>query len=251
MEGESDLAVEIDLSGRVALVTGAARGIGGEYARALAACGTQLADRRDPSGAGLRGALALITDVSDEDSTRAMAAATRERFGRIDILANNVARYGDMAKRPWDEVTASGGERMLRVNVIGAFLAAKAVASAMKARGGGKIVNIGSGVVFGAPPSMAHYNASKAAVLGLTRSLARELGALHINVHTLSPGPTEIEATHRFNPPGYGGQAVQRRCIRREEQPADRIGTLLWLCSPLSDFVTGQNVIVDGGIVLQ
>jgi NAD(P)-dependent dehydrogenase (short-subunit alcohol dehydrogenase family) len=245
------------LEGRVAIVTGAAQGIGAAYARALAKEGAAvvasdvLEARTTVDSISREGgrALALRTDVSDERSVEEMAAGALSAFGRIDILVNNAAIFASLSLKPFEQIPLSEWEAVMNVNVKGLFLCAKAVVPAMTRAGGGKIINISSGTVVNGAAMMLHYVTSKAAVLGFTRSLARELGGRNICVNALSPGLTSSEGV-KANP-GYAEGVVKgvasQRCFAREQTPEDLVGALVFLASPASDFMTGQNLLVDGG----
>jgi 3-oxoacyl-[acyl-carrier protein] reductase len=240
---------------RVAIVTGAARGLGRTYALALAREGNHLvaADVLDVNGvvdeiqaAGAE-ALGVQADVSDEGQTRELAAAALDRFGRLDILVNNAAIFTSIVKRPFDELTVEEWDRMFAVNVRGTWLCSKAVAPAMKAQRSGKIVNVSSMTVPSGIPFFLHYVSSKAAIVGLTRALARELGEWNICVNTLSPDYVPWDEEYAGRQPAMAGLIAAQRSFRRDMEPDDLVGTLLWLCGPGSDFVTGQNVWVNGG----
>lgn len=242
---------------KVAVVTGASRGIGLEYAKGLVELGAKVvvADILDGSDAvseleNMGGsALYIHTDVADESSTEKMAAQAADHFGGIDFLVNNAAIYGGMSRKPWDQLTVAEWEKMLKVNVIGNFLAAKAVVPYMKKRGGGRIVNIASGVCFTAPPNMMHYNASKSAVIGFTRSLAKEVGDDNINVNSVSPGLVMSQASIEQTSPEYAQAVANQRCLKRNQEPSDVVGAVLFLLSDAAAFITGQNIVVDGGII--
>ena len=251
---------EARLEGRAAIVTGAAQGIGARYAAALAAAGAAVAccDVLDaePVAARIRDAggraIALRVDVTSQESARAMAAATLEAFGRIDVLVNNAGLFANLAMKPFDQIDAAEWDRVMAVNVRGSFECAKAVAPQMRAQGYGKIVNIGSGTVFKGAPMLLHYVTSKGAVTAMTRALARELGDAGIRVNTLSPGLTASENT-LANPAWQGAVSannIASRAIKREVTPEDLCGTLVYLASAESDFVTGQVIVVDGGSVM-
>jgi NAD(P)-dependent dehydrogenase (short-subunit alcohol dehydrogenase family) len=248
------------LNGRVAIVTGAAQGIGAQYAHALAAEGAAVtvADVLDtgPVARSIvnRGgkALAVTADVTNPASVRGMVAATVEHFGSLDILVNNAALFGKVELKPFEEIDSAEWDRMMAVNVRGAFECAKAAAPEMRKRKYGKIINIASGTVFKGPPMMLHYVTSKGAIVAMTRSLARELGDDGIRVNTLAPGLVMSENV--LANPAWKGVVVQNnvasRAIKREATPEDLCGTLLYLCSADSDFMTGQVLVVDGGSVM-
>lgn len=248
------------LQGRVAIVTGAAQGIGARYAQALAAEGASLvcADLAEAApvvqsivtGGGV--ALAVRLDVADGESASRMAAAVLERFGRIDILVNNAGLFAGLAPKPFEQITTAEWDQVMAVNVRGPFECARAVVPAMRRAGYGKIVNVASGTVFKGSPLLLHYVTSKGAVVAMTRALARELGDAGIRVNTLAPGLTASENT-LANPAWQGAVAASNigsRAIKREMVPDDLCGTLTWLCCADSDFVTGQVVVVDGGSVM-
>ena len=248
------------LQGRVAIVTGAAQGIGARYAAALAAEGAAVvcADVIDaePVAALIRAAggraLALRVDVSSAESVRQMAAASVEAFGRIDVLVNNAGLFANLALKPFEQIEAAEWDRVMAVNVRGPFECAKAVLPQMRAQGYGKIVNIASATVFKGSPMLLHYVTSKGAVVAMTRSLARELGDAGIRVNTLAPGLTASENT-LANPAwqgAVGANNIASRAIKREVTPEDLCGTLVYLASAESDFVTGQVIVVDGGSVM-
>ena len=247
------------LQDRVIIVTGGAHGIGRTYCEGLAREGARvvIADL-DPEGAeavvkalGSEGkdALAVLADVSQPQATERMAQAAIERFGRIDGLINNAALFQRpaMSRVPFDQIPVEEWDRLMAVNLRGVFLCCRAVVPYMKQQGHGKIVNISSGTVFHGSPMAAHYVASKAGVIGLTRSLARELGEYNINVNAIAPGLTlsmEEVSEARMT---QNQQRVQARALKRTEVPQDLVGTVVFLCSSESDFMTGQTLVVDGG----
>jgi 3-oxoacyl-[acyl-carrier protein] reductase len=178
-----------------------------------------------------------------------MAQAAIARFGRIDGLINNAAVFQRpaMSRVPFEQIPIQEWDRLMAVNLRGVFLGCRAVVPHMKRQGGGKIVNISSGTVFFGAANVAHYVASKAGVIGLTRSLARELGDYNIHVNAIAPGL--IVSTDEM-PEGREAmqqQRIQARAIKRAETPRDLVGTVLFLCSSDSDFMTGQTLVVDGG----
>jgi 3-oxoacyl-[acyl-carrier protein] reductase len=233
------------MSGEVAIVTGGARGLGLAYVRGLRDAGYRVvvADL-DESDAG---DLSLRVDVSDRASCEDMAAATLERFGRIDVLINNAAYFTQIHKKPFEELTDEEWDRCFAVNVRGTFLAARAVVPAMKERRYGKIVNTASMTVPSGIPGFLHYVASKSAIVGLTRALARELGEWGICVNTISPDYVPHDREYAARQPEMAERLAQQRAFRRDATPEDLVGTILYLAGHGSDFVTGQDLWVNGG----
>jgi NAD(P)-dependent dehydrogenase (short-subunit alcohol dehydrogenase family) len=250
------------LSGRTAIVTGGAKGIGRHYSQALAAEGARvmIADIADGTQLaqeiaaehGANSVLSTITDVSDETAVKALVAATMERFGKIDVLVNNAALFAPLQETKCTEIDADLWDKVMAVNLRGPFLMVKHVAPHMTAQGYGKIINIGSGTAYRGVPWMLHYVTTKGGVMAMTRALARELGEHGIRVNTLAPGFTMSETVIAENPGHVSTareRAVQSRSLRRDEQPQDLLGALVFLSSADSDFITGQTIAVDGGNV--
>lgn len=190
-------------------------------------------------------AIAVKTDVSVEESTLNMAKRAVEAFGGIDILVNNAALYGDLELKPWNEITAEEWDKVMQINLRGLFLCVKAVAPNMIKRGKGKIINIASSQVWKGGAGRLHYITSKAGVVGFTRALAREMGAHNINANAVAPGLTFTGFSkipkERFE------STSATRSIKRMEYPEDLVGTVLFLASEESDFISGQTIVVDGG----
>jgi NAD(P)-dependent dehydrogenase (short-subunit alcohol dehydrogenase family) len=195
-------------------------------------------------------ALAVHCDVTDPASVKAMVAVTLERFGRVDILINNAALFGNVKRKPFEEIESAEWDQMMAVNVRGAFECTKAVAPTMRSQKYGKIVNIASGTVFKGQTMLLHYVTSKGAIVAMTRSLARELGDDGIRVNTLAPGLVMSDNVKNNWAPSQVQGTVNSRAIKRELTPEDMCGTLIYLCSSESDFVTGQVLVVDGGAVM-
>jgi NAD(P)-dependent dehydrogenase (short-subunit alcohol dehydrogenase family) len=248
------------LDGRVAIVTGGAKGIGSHYSQAIAAEGgrvmiADIADGKEVAAEiarthGANSVASEIFDVSDEAAVKALVAKTMERFGKIDILVNNAALFAPLQETKCTELDVSLWDNVMAINLRGPFLMAKHVAPHMKAQGYGKIINIGSGSIFHGIPWMLHYVTSKGGILAMTRVLALELGEFGIRVNTLSPGLTMSETLMAENP-GHiktsRDRVVASRSLKRDERPQDLLGALVFLSSAESDFMTGQNMLVDGG----
>jgi NAD(P)-dependent dehydrogenase (short-subunit alcohol dehydrogenase family) len=245
--------------GRVAIVTGAATGIGKAIAQKLAAEGAVvvLADIADAEPvarelcAGGARALAVRTDVADEHAVQALVEHTMGQFGQIDIVVNNAAIAAKIELRPFEEITVAQWRRMQDVNAMGPFLMCRAVSAHMRARRYGRIVNITSGTAFKGAPFMLDYVCSKGAVMTMTRSLARELGKDFITVNAVSPGYTLSEgnlANEKFLA-SYREAAIQTRALPRDAWPVDIVGAVAFLASDDAAFISGQILAVDGGSV--
>jgi NAD(P)-dependent dehydrogenase (short-subunit alcohol dehydrogenase family) len=250
------------LAGRTAIVTGGAKGIGAHYSRALAAEGARvmIADIADGRGLaaeiasahGANSVTSTIADVSDEASVKSLVSTTMERFGQIDVLVNNAALFAPLQEAKCTEIDVDLWDKVMAVNLRGPFLMVKHVVPHMQARGYGKIINIGSGTAYRGIPWMLHYVTTKGGIMAMTRALARELGEHGIRVNTLAPGFTLSDTVMAENPGHVNTareRAVQSRSLKRDEQPQDLLGALIFLSSADSDFVTGQTMMVDGGNV--
>ncbi len=243
-------------NGEVVIVTGGAKGIGRTYSHALAAAGYRvaIADIADPSDTVTEildnggEALAVDVDVASPESAEAMAGQVAERWGRIDGLINNAAYFTAVRKAPFDELTAEEWEKAFRVNVLGTWLCCKAVFPVMREQGYGKIINTSSMVVPTAMPMFLHYVASKSAIVGLTRSLAHEVAQYGIAVNTISPCYVPHDASYvARQDDAMGAAIINERAFKREMTQHDLVGTMLYLIGHGSDFVTGQNLFVNGG----
>ena len=242
--------------GSVVVVTGGARGIGATLCRHLARRGAAVVVADVVDGMPLvdeltvegLDAIAVATDVSDEHAWSRLVEATLARHGRVDALVNNAAIYADLgAKTAFTDIAVADWDRVLAVNTRGVWLGMRAVHPAMKRQGHGRVVNIASSTVHMGVPYFAHYTASKGAVIALTRSVAREVGADGITVNAIAPGLVETEATRSLNDPDYLALAAGRRAVPRSMVPDDLCPAVAFLCSRHSGFITGQTLIVDGG----
>jgi NAD(P)-dependent dehydrogenase (short-subunit alcohol dehydrogenase family) len=241
------------LEGRVAIVTGAARGIGNAIAKGLAAEGARIvvADvtRAREAAAEFDGGVGLDCDVADEAQVEQMVREVVERCGRIDILVNNAGLYASLRMRPFTEIPVDEWRRVMDVNVLSMFLICRTVVPQMRKQGGGRIVNISSGTPFRGVPFLLHYVTSKGAIVALTRSLAKELGQDDVLVNCVAPGftmsdgvrehPEVIEALREVS--------IAARTLKRDQEPEDVVGAVVFLCGPGAAFVTGQTIVIDGG----
>jgi NAD(P)-dependent dehydrogenase (short-subunit alcohol dehydrogenase family) len=241
------------LSGKVAVVTGAAQGIGRAIADGLAAEGARIvvADvegARD-AAAAYDGGVGVAVDVSSEAEVAAMVDQVVEHAGRIDVLVNNAGLYASLPMGPFDAISVDEWRRVMDVNVLSMFLTCRAVVPVMREHGGGKIVNISSGTPFRGVPYLLHYVTSKGAIVAFTRSLARELGKDRVLVNCVAPGFTMTEGVKRH--PGVIEKlrdvSIAARTIQRDQTPQDVAGAVVYLAGPSSDFVTGQTIVIDGG----
>jgi NAD(P)-dependent dehydrogenase (short-subunit alcohol dehydrogenase family) len=249
------------LDNRIVIVTGGARGIGAAFTRAIAAEGAMaiVADVLDGAGvvseveaAGGRAEFHKV-DVADEAAVQGFVAEVLARHERIDGLVNNAAIFANLKPKRFFDIDVAEFDKVMDVNVRGPFLLAKAVAPAMIAQKGGKIINIASGTVFKGHVGITHYVTSKGAIVALTRCLARELGGDNINVNAIAPGLTMSDGV-LSNPDMLGAPAEATkgsRALKREQRPEDLTGSLIYLLSSDSDFVTGHTVVVDGGSVMR
>jgi NAD(P)-dependent dehydrogenase (short-subunit alcohol dehydrogenase family) len=246
-----------ELSGKVALVTGAAMGIGREICLDLARAGASVVvtDRSDPgeTAEAIResggNAVSVVADVTVEADMAAAVAIGVERFGGLDILVNNAGLFATLQSRPFTEIDLAEWRTVFDVNVLGSAIAARSVVGAMRARGGGRVINIASTTAFKGVAFLLHYTSSKGAVLAMTKALARELGPDGILVNAVAPGFTVssgVEA-NTDHVGGMRGNAPSGRVVQREMVPGDIVGAVRFLAGPGSAFITGQTIVVDGG----
>jgi 3-oxoacyl-[acyl-carrier protein] reductase len=245
------------LKEKVAIITGAGQGIGRAYAHRFAREGAHvvIADinegttnevAQEVQNLGAK-AVAVETDVSHLDSVLAMVERTIEEFGRVDVLINNASIFSAIKMKPFEKIDLEEWNRLMSVNLTGTFLCCQAVSPHMRERKQGRIINISSGTVLSGRPWYAHYVTSKAAIIGLTRALANELGSDNITVNTIMPGPTQTEIPRETVSPEQAREFIAAQAISRRETPEDLVGTAIFLASEDSAFITGQSINVDGG----
>ncbi|MFC1991645.1 SDR family NAD(P)-dependent oxidoreductase [Chloroflexota bacterium] len=250
------------LKEQVAIITGAGRGIGRELAFRFAEEGARLLlpdislERAENTARQIKSqgweALAIETDISDENATRTMAEKAMQIYGKVDILLNNAATYYGVNHKSWDAWTVEEWDKMFEVNVKGTWLCCKAIAPLMINQSHGKIINIASNIArvqgaYGLLP----YACSKGAIYTLTHALARALGKSGINVNAIAPGYTATEASlSQFDTDKTSKSSISMQSLPRREEPTDLVGTAVFLASADSDFITGQVIYVDGGLVM-
>jgi NAD(P)-dependent dehydrogenase (short-subunit alcohol dehydrogenase family) len=241
------------LDGKVAVVTGGAQGIGRGIADGLAAEGARIvvADltRADEAAARYTGGIGLTVDVSSEEDVARMADDVAQTCGGVDVLVNNAGLYASLPMRSFEQIPADEWRQVMDVNVLSMFLCARAFVPQMRARGGGKIVNISSGTPFRGVPFLLHYVTSKGAIVAFTRALAKELGKDKILVNCVAPGFTMTEGVkaHPEVVEKLRDASVAARTLQRDQTPEDVVGAVVYLAGPASDFVTGQTIVIDGG----
>jgi NAD(P)-dependent dehydrogenase (short-subunit alcohol dehydrogenase family) len=241
------------LEGKVAVVTGAAQGIGNAIARGLAAEGARIVvadlSRAEQAAREFEGGIGLTVDVADEAEVERMAQEVVERCGSIDILVNNAGLYASLQMRPFTEIPVEEWRQVMDVNVLSMFLTTRAVVPRMREQGGGRIVNISSGTPFRGVPFLLHYVTSKGAIVALTRALAKELGRDDVLVNCVAPGFTMSDGV-REHPEvieALREASVSARTLQRDQEPEDVVGAVVFLCGPGATFVTGQTIVIDGG----
>jgi len=241
------------LTGKVAVVTGGAQGIGRAIADGLAAAGARIviADLRgaEEAAAGYEGGVGITVDVASEADVERMVATSVEQFGSLDVLINNAGLYASLAMRPFTEIPLEEWRQVMDVNVASMFLTCRAVVPVMRGQGGGTIVNISSGTPFRGVPFLLHYVTSKGAIVAFTRALAKELGKDGVRVNCVAPGFTMSQGV-LDNPEvveKLRDASVSARTIQRDQEPEDVVGAVVYLAGETSSFVTGQTIVIDGG----
>lgn len=256
--GVPSQARDFSVQEQVVIITGAGQGIGRELARQYAAAGAfpVIADLNIETAASVvkeiedagGKAFAVRVDVADKPSVDAMVAKVLEVYGRVDVLINNASIFATLEKKPFDEIPFHQWQTVLNVNITGTYLCACAVAKTMREAKFGRIINISSDAVPRGTMNYLHYVTSKSAVIGMTNSLARELGAHGVTVNCVRPGSVATEVERTANPTVEIRQrAVSQQCIPRGMLPTDLVGILMFLATPAASFITGQTIACDGG----
>jgi NAD(P)-dependent dehydrogenase (short-subunit alcohol dehydrogenase family) len=241
------------MQGKVAIVTGAAQGIGLAIAEGLADAGARIvvADLQgaEEAAASFADGIGITADVADESDVQRLVAEVVERCGTVDILVNNAGVYASLEMRPFEQIPLHEWRTVMDVNVASMFLMCRAVVPVMRAGGGGKIVNISSGTPFRGVPFLLHYVTSKGAIVALTRALAKELGKDQVLVNCVAPGFTMSDGVeaHPEVVEKLRAVSVSARTLQRDQVPQDVVGAVVFLCGPGSDFITGQSIVIDGG----
>ena len=241
------------LDGKVAIVTGAAQGIGRAIADGLAAAGARIvvADLRgaEEAAQSYDGGVAVTVDVSKEDEVQRLVEEAVAQCGGVDILVNNAGLFASLEMRPFDQIPLDEWRQVMDVNVASMFLSSRAAVPVMRERGGGRIVNISSGTVFRGVPFLLHYVTSKGAIVAFTRALAKELGKDNVLVNCVAPGFT-MSAGVEANPAvieKLRDVSIAARTLQRDQLPEDVVGAVVYFCGPGAEFVTGQTIVIDGG----
>lgn len=245
----------LGLQGKRVVVSGAAGGLGRAFALAFAAegavvlacdvnlkgCEDSVAEIMAKGGQGF----AALVDVTDAASCRALADAASAAMGGVDVLVNNAALYGGLERRFFEEIDEAVWDRVMSVNIKGVWQMCRAFSPSLRASKGA-IVNIASATVFSGSPQWMHYVASKGAVIAMSRTMAKEMGADGVRVNVIAPGFTLTEASygHVNDARSYG---VDRASLKRPAEVEDIVGGALMLASPLSAYMTGQTLVIDGG----
>ena len=253
----ADVAALTSVKNRVVVITGAAQGIGRALARAFAAAGAipVVADLNEAKARsvvaeieGAKGkAIAIAADIGDAASMNEVARQTHKELGRIDVLINNAGIFSTLAMRPFEEIPDEEWDRVIHVNVSGVMLSCRAVLPHMRAAGWGRIINVSSASILLGRPNYLHYTTSKSALIGMTRSMAREVGKFGITVNVIMPGAVVTEIPRQTVTPEQRTEIIARQSIPRSQVPEDLVGLMLFLASEGSRFMTGQTLNVDGG----
>ena len=246
------------LADKVAVITGSGQGIGKEFAQAFSASGAAVvvadldegnarAVAAELDAAGGR-AIGVGVDIAEEAAVERMVDAATAEFGRVDVLLNGAAIFSTLTMQPFEEISTAEWRKVIDVNVTGVFLSCRAVAASMRAQGSGTIINISSSTVLGGRPNYLHYVTSKAAIVGMTRSMARELGPAGITVNAIMPGSVDTGIPRDSARPEAVEQIVANQAMKRRVVSRDLTGAAVFLASDSAQMMTGQTLVVDGGM---
>jgi NAD(P)-dependent dehydrogenase (short-subunit alcohol dehydrogenase family) len=240
------------LHGQVAIITGGAQGIGRKIAERLAAEGSRVVIvdvQAADDAAGALGGIGVAGDVSDQEACERMARTAMDAYGRIDILVNNAGIWSSLVPTPFEQLSVDEWKRVFDVNVLGMYLATRAVVPFMREARRGRIINLSSGTPYKGVPLFLHYVASKGAVIAMTRGLAKELGSDNILVNTIAPGFTLSDGVvaNTAQREQLQDVSLKARVLVRDQYPEDILGAVVFFASDESSFVTGQSLVIDGG----
>ena len=244
----------ISLTGKRILVTGGARGLGHTFAKNMVGAGAKvaLADilvKDGQAAASDIGASFFELDLGQPESIETCMGQVIDEFGGLDGLVNNGAIATAVGGLDMNEIEVDLWDQVMAVNVRGTWLMSRAARPHLAETGNGKIINLASDTALWGAPNLMHYVASKGAVISMTRSMARELGADGISVNSIAPGLTAVEATE-YVPEERKRQYVEGRPFKRTQMPEDVTGAIVFLMSDAADFITGQCLPVNGGFVM-
>jgi NAD(P)-dependent dehydrogenase (short-subunit alcohol dehydrogenase family) len=249
----------MNVNDKVVLITGGGQGIGRSYALAFAQAHAKVVifDTHAQNGAAVAehiqtlGGQALFfqCDVSQPDAVKQALQSVKSQWGSVQVLINNAAIFVTLGRQAFEDIPLAEWEQVMRVNVTGSWVCASAVAADMKSAQWGRIINVSSSTVPLGTPMFMHYVTSKSAVIGMTRAMATELGPYGITVNCVLPGLTDTEVDNPGRTDAMRQKIIDMQCVKRIGRPDDMVGTMLFLASDASAFVTGQSIAVDGGSV--
>ena len=249
----------MSFTNKTILITGSGQGIGRAYALAFAECGANVvvADINIENAQNVVNeiqslgqlAMSVYVDISSEEAVKHMISEIVNKFGAIDVLVNNAALFSALKMKPYDQITTAEWDQMFAINTRGTFICCREVAAVMRKRNQGRIINISSGVVDDGRPNYLHYLSSKAAVNGMTRGLATELGEFGITVNTISPYGIATEVPRETISSMQWEAIIAKQAIHVKGDSQAMVGAVLFLASEQASFITGQTLHVNGGTI--